>query len=162
MNYLRSKQNQIAKNKKKIILKILIFLAALFLILGQKNVRSFFARAFLSVGRPIWHLGNEVSTKLGDLNLIFKTKKSLMDENNSLNDKINKLEAENLDHKILFEENILLKDMLGRKLETNLVLAIILSKPNITPYDTLVIDTGFLNGIKVEDKVFAYGNILIG
>jgi cell shape-determining protein MreC len=162
MNYLRSKQNQIAKEKKRVILKILIFLAVLFLILGQKNVRSFFTRAFLSVGRPIWHLGNGVSAKLVDLNLLFKTKKSLMNENDSLNDKINNLEAENLDRKTLFEENILLKDMLERKLETNLVLAIILSKPNAVPYDILVIDAGSLNGIKAEDKVFAYGNILIG
>jgi len=166
MDYLRAKKNIIAKDKKKVILKILIFLAILFLILGQKNIRSFFARAFLSIGRPIWYLGGGVSTKLGDFNLIFKTKKSLMDENNSLNDKINNLEAENLLRKTLLEENILLKDMLNRKLETNsgaeFVLGVILSKPNAVPYDILVIDIGSLNGIKAEDKVFAYGNILIG
>ena len=162
MNYLRAKKNAIAKDKKKIILKIFVFLTVFFLILGQKDIRSFFTRAFLSIGQPIWYLGNGFSTKLGDLYLILKTKKSLRDENDSLNDKVNKLVAENLDRKTLFEENILLKDMLGRKSETNLVLAIILSKPNIAPYDILVIDTGSLNGIKIEDKVFAYGNILIG
>ncbi len=60
-------------------------------------------------------------------------------------------------------ENISLKEILERKdPKTNMTLSAILSKPNQNLYDTLIIDAGIKQGIKVGDTVFALGNIPIG
>ena len=43
-----------------------------------------------------------------------------------------------------------------------MILASILSRPNQSPYDTLVIDIGARDGISVGQKVFALGNVPVG
>ena len=56
-----------------------------------------------------------------------------------------------------------LKEILGRKdPKATMVLGAILSKPNQSPYDTLIIDAGTAQGIKVADIVFADGAVPIG
>ena len=63
----------------------------------------------------------------------------------------------------LLAENTNLKEILGRKdLKKNMILSAILSKPNQSPYDTLIIDAGESQGIKMGNTVFAGGNIPIG
>src|SRR3989344_1361435 len=60
-------------------------------------------------------------------------------------------------------ENINLKEILGRKNEkTAMILAAVLSKPNQSPYDTIIIDAGTKQGLKTGDVIFALGNIPIG
>ena len=43
-----------------------------------------------------------------------------------------------------------------------MILSAILSKPNQSPYDTLLIDAGKAEGIKEGNTVFALGNVPIG
>ena len=43
-----------------------------------------------------------------------------------------------------------------------MILSAILSKPNQSPYDTLIIDVGTQEGLKTGDTVFALGNVPIG
>ena len=43
-----------------------------------------------------------------------------------------------------------------------MTLAVILAKPNQSPYDTLVIDVGTEQNLEVGDMVFAFGNVPIG
>jgi hypothetical protein len=53
--------------------------------------------------------------------------------------------------------------ILGRKNEqVDMILGVVLAKPNQSIYDTLLIDIGINHGVKVGDKVFASGNIPIG
>ena len=55
------------------------------------------------------------------------------------------------------------KEILGRKNEgTAVILAAILSKPNQSLYDTLIIDAGVKQGLQTGDLVFAEGNAPIG
>ena len=63
----------------------------------------------------------------------------------------------------LLAENASLKEILGRKDEkASMVLSAILSKPNQSPYDTLVIDAGAEEGLQIGEIVFALGNVPIG
>ena len=56
-----------------------------------------------------------------------------------------------------------LKEILGRKdPKVPMVLAAILAKPNQSPYDTLIIDAGTVEGIKTGDTVLALGDSPIG
>ncbi len=71
--------------------------------------------------------------------------------------------AETANYSSILDENLKIKEVLGRKDgETRMVLAGILSKPNRSPYDTLIIDVGTEHGIVSGQRVFALGNIPIG
>jgi cell shape-determining protein MreC len=62
----------------------------------------------------------------------------------------------------LKKENAELKNLLERKEKNNVVLAYVLKKPPFTAYDSYIIDVGENNGVKIGNKVYASGNILIG
>jgi len=63
----------------------------------------------------------------------------------------------------ILDDNSKMEEILGRKnAKANIVLAGILSKPNQSPYDTLIIDAGANNGIAPGQRVFALGNVPIG
>jgi cell shape-determining protein MreC len=64
---------------------------------------------------------------------------------------------------LLKKENEDLKGILNRnKTNEKLLLATVLVKPFLSAYDTLIIDTGSLDGVKINDKVLAEGSIYIG
>jgi cell shape-determining protein MreC len=93
----------------------------------------------------------------------FNSKKLLFLENENLKMQIAIYEGKNSNYNSILEENLKLKDTLGRKIEkVDLILASILSKPNRSPYDILVIDIGVKDGAYVGQKVFALGNVPIG
>ena len=72
-------------------------------------------------------------------------------------------EARMANYNSVILENLNLKETLGRKnSKTNMVLSAILSKPNQSSYDTLIIDVGIEQGIKEGNTVFALGNIPVG
>jgi cell shape-determining protein MreC len=66
------------------------------------------------------------------------------------------------DRDALFAENKELKKRLGRDPGVPRVLAGVLLRPPATPYDTLVIDAGFKDGIARGDAVTAGGTTVIG
>ena len=113
--------------------------------------------------RPILILGNNVGEKFGNLGAYFTSKNSLYLQNQTLQSQLNEEEMRMANYNSISDENIGLKEILGRKNEkTSMVLATILSKPNQSIYDTLVVDVGAKQGIKIGDTVFAFGNIPVG
>jgi cell shape-determining protein MreC len=87
----------------------------------------------------------------------------LYEQNQTLLAQLNQEEARISNYNSLLAENENLKESLKRKDEKiTMILSAILSKPNKSPYDTLVIDVGVNKGIEVGDTVFAEGNISIG
>ena len=63
----------------------------------------------------------------------------------------------------LQKENVVLKDLLDRKdSKQKTVLATVLVKPPLTPYDMLTLDIGEDYNVKVGDKVMVNANIYIG
>ena len=86
-----------------------------------------------------------------------------MDENKSLKQSLKDAELANLERDVLFGDNVALREALGRKPETkDIFVGVILSKPNASPYDTLIIDIGSEDSIVLGDLVFAHGDVPLG
>lgn len=66
------------------------------------------------------------------------------------------------DREALYQENLALKTLLGRKPQVERILGAVLIRPPATPYDTLVIDAGSAEGIALGDVVSAGGSATIG
>ena len=159
MSYLLDRKQKKKKAFSGLIIGGILVLIFIF------RVQFFYGLSTVShvVLRPFWSVENSLSTKFRNLSAYFSSK-------NSLNQKIQDLEAEmTLDQArmegvvTILDENEKLKEILGRKNEKlNLTLAVILGKPDQSLYDTLIIDLGGNQGVKVGDMVYALGNIPLG
>ena len=159
MSYLLDKK--IKRNK---LFKYAIFVVILFFLIYFR-VGVFNGLSYVSsvIFRPVLILGNSIGGSLSNAGAYFYSKKSLSFENENLKAKLNEQEARMSNYNSILDENLKIKETLGRKNEKiNLVLAGILSKPNQSPYDTLVIDMGAKSGLVSGQKVFALGNVPIG
>ncbi len=159
MNYLLDRKKK--KNKyPKIILGLVILL---FVIYFQANIFSGLGKMVHTIFRPVLVVGNNVKEKFSNDSSVFLSKKSLMIENENLKSQLVEKEASLVNYNGIVEDNAKLKEILDRKNEaSNMILGAILSKPNSSPYDTLIIDAGTEQGVAVGDKVFALGNVPIG
>lgn len=159
MTYLHDRRNRQAK-----IRNILIGVSVLlFLFLFQKYFFpqvSFVTNATLS---PLMRIGNNLRTNLKNTQNFFASQKALQAENNNLKKDLEEMKATTANYQTLQTDNETLKELLGRKApNSKFILAGILSKPNKSLYDTLIIDAGKDEGVVVGHLVFAVGNIPIG
>jgi cell shape-determining protein MreC len=100
---------------------------------------------------------------LQNIGVYFVSKSSLYNQNQKLQTEVSFDDVRMANYDSVMADDASLKEILGRvNPKTNMVLATILSKPNQSPYDILLIDAGITQGIKTEDTVFALGNIPIG
>ncbi|MES2416396.1 MAG: rod shape-determining protein MreC [Patescibacteria group bacterium] len=122
-----------------------------------------FSNASHFIFRPVIALGNSFGSTVYSSRSFFLSKKSLLKENESLKTQILESEADRANYASVVDENIKLKEILGRKNENiKLVLTGILSQANQSLYGTLIIDAGEKEGIRVGARVFAMGNIPVG
>ena len=159
MSYLLDK-----KEKRKKFLKIAIGVVA-FLALFYFRAGIFSGVSSLGQGvfRPVLVVWNSVGGKFNNFGAYFAWKSSLSSQNESLQSQLKDEETRILNYNTVLAENESLKEILGRmNTKKNIVLGAILSKPNQSPYDTLVLDAGIAEGIKTGDMVFAFGNIPMG
>ena len=159
MSYLLDK-----KIKRKKFFYIVFFIIVLFVFfyfrLGIFNGFSYASHKLFS---PVLVFGNNIGQKFSSVGSFFASKNSLYLENENLKSQISESQADRANYNSVLAENINLKEILGRKSENvNMILSAILSKPNQSPYDTLVIDVGIKQNIKIGDIVFALGNVPIG
>ncbi|MFA5934875.1 MAG: rod shape-determining protein MreC [Candidatus Paceibacterota bacterium] len=104
-----------------------------------------------------------ISNSILNNGLLLSSKKSLIKENEVLKEQISKGEKDRIIFDLVKKENEELKDILNRKSnKNNYVLGSVLIKPFLSPYDTLIIDVGSSDGIKIGSKVLADGNSFIG
>ena len=66
------------------------------------------------------------------------------------------------DRNALYQENLELKNRLGRDTRSSVILAGVLLRPPATPYDTLIVDAGLSEGVHSGDFVSAGGTARIG
>ena len=90
------------------------------------------------------------------------SKKNLLISNKQLKKDLGEAEMMLVDRNNLLKENIELKEILNRVGYKDLIVASVLVKPNISIYDSLIIDVGENLNIEIGDRVFAFGNIIIG
>ena len=137
MNYeLKSsiKRNRISLPFKVMIVVILILFILHFI------APNFISNILMTFVRPLWIIDRNSNVKVSML--LPETQNAIIAE--------------------LKKENIELKNILNRKESKNVLLAYVLKKPPFTAYDSYIIDVGSNDGVKINDKVYASGNILIG
>lgn len=159
MSYLLNTKTK----QKKIIWAF--FILVLFIVLFYFRVGIFNSLSFVAHGffRPIIRVGNSIGEKFSSFGVYFVSKSSLETENENLRTQIMENNTRMINYDSVLAENLSLKEILERKgEERQMILSAILSKPNQSLYDTLIIDVGTNKGIKVGDMVFAFGNIPLG
>lgn len=93
---------------------------------------------------------------------LLKSKQALYEENQTLRTRLGEMEYLAIKNTALEMENKELTFLLGRKKEETTALARVISRPNVSPYDTAIIDIGSQRGIHVGDRVVALGDFLVG
>lgn len=159
MSYLLDKK--IRKNK---YFKYAIFFVILFIfIYFRSGIYRGFSTVSSVVFRPVLVLGNKIGDIFSGTGSYFSSKKSLLLENENLKNQLSEISNKESNYDTVLNENLSMKEALGRKnLSANMILGSILSKPNQSPYDTLIIDLGAKDGIIAKQRVFAIGNVPIG
>jgi len=139
----------------------LVGLGALLLILGfffgaaLRGAVAFLLIPFYTVER------SAVSWTAGFLGG-FASRENLANENEQLRRELAQGEILVLDRNRLYEENLALKERLGRLAEPDVITAGVVLAPPKVPYDTLLLDAGQSDNVEVGDKVAAGGTVLIG
>jgi len=157
--YQFQNKNKYKNNTFKVILILIVVI--LFFVLG---IISWTGGFFHSVGSPFWKARNSLDNSVSLVtSSISRSKKSIILENESLRNKYTELEFKMIDYSLLQSENEHLKELLGRvKPSDNYILGTILTKPNRSPYDTIIIDVGEKDGVVVGEQVFGNIEIPIG
>jgi len=159
MHQFRDKK-QIEKRKR--FIKNFI-LSIVFLLLAISGVFAVTGRLFNFIGKPIWQAGNFVSQNFEDIGYIARSKSSVYKDNDNLLRENSELKVRMVDYNILKNENFQLKDLFDRTpLTKDLILGNILTKPNYSPYDTIIIDIGEKSNISVGDVVYSGSDIPVG
>lgn len=154
----RRDNNQERKKKFFIILTIFFFLFLFTLTPVGSATRSLLGQFAPSV----WGVGGKLVRFNTQIFSVFYSKSSLLEENEALKKEIRDISLKLLDRNLLYEENLALKERLGRSGPGQTVVARVLAKPPRSPYDTLVVDVGSREGIRGGEKVLYSDNIMIG
>lgn len=155
MNYRLDKKYK-RRNYTLVLVVLLIVIFFLFRAGKFNFVSDFLSRAVT----PIWK--TEIAFTDVFLKEVFTSKKDLIRQNEILKNRLNESEVKLLQASLLEKENESLKEIFLRSVGENNLIATILSKPNKSAYGTLIIDVGEADGAKVDDLVFAFGNVVIG
>lgn len=111
---------------------------------------------------PVWKVSDSLGDSIFSIPAFFSSKASLSAQNRKLQQDLLASQASVLDRNELFEENLALKERMGRIAQPNSALAVVLLRPPEVPYDTLLIDIGEDADIEVGDRVAGHGTLLIG
>jgi cell shape-determining protein MreC len=156
MTYLQ-RNRKTRGDKKRILLIVSIVILLVVLFFAGNTVRDFVQ----SVGRPILILGEKISSPLSVIPDYFKTKVQLVDDNEELIKENKKFKIELLTINELKKENEDLKNILNySETPEERMLARVISRPPLSPFDTFIIDLGEQD-ISVGASVF-HSNIHIG
>lgn len=161
-NYLQHHKEK----KKGLFTKtfIVVLIVSMIIITVRIFVPNLFTDISQSMSVLFWKNKNSSVENITNSAQFLRSKKSLIAENNELTLKVKELEFNLLELDFLKQENEFIKKFFGRETFNmeNSILGLVLSRPNVSPYDTFVIDIGKNSGIKENNNVYVDGNILIG
>ncbi len=155
MTYLRP-HNPPGQRAKKVGAVLLIFVLAVGAI--QWLVPWFFPSLFMTAAEPFWRA--EFSLSSGAV----RSPAELLAENEALKRQLADMQAAVASSSVgfLMQENAELKAEFGRASTTPRVLAAVLARPPLAPYDELILDVGADKGVSTTTLVYAPGGALIG
>ncbi|MGI9117939.1 MAG: rod shape-determining protein MreC [Minisyncoccia bacterium] len=163
MTSLLDKTQKSHYKKNRLIVGDVVFVLFLFIILffssrAIKHTRS--RGEFITV--PLWRLDERIVLIGKDLHYYFTSRNALENYITDLKNQVQNLQSANAELQVLKDENVKLKSQMSRSEANQRILATILVKPNRTPYDTIIVDAGSIEGVVSGSKVYANGNTLIG
>lgn len=101
-----------------------------------------------------------VSSEVIDLSVL--SKQSLIKKIVSLQSDLEHARVSENQQHVLEQENASLKAELGRPISKEGTIARIITRPNQSLYDTVIIDAGEENGVSVGKRVYAFGDVALG
>lgn len=111
---------------------------------------------------PVWKIADGFGEGVFAIPNYFKSKSDLIEQNRKFLQDLSLSQIAVLDRNQLYEENLALKERMGRIAQPNSALASVILRPPEVPYDTLLIDIGSDADIEVGDKVAGQGTLLVG
>jgi cell shape-determining protein MreC len=154
----RQDNNQRAKKKLFAFLLIVFF----FSIFAATPLSGLTAHMLQRFAPFLWNAGNSAASSFTKLSSVFTSKAVLVNENEALKNQIRDMSLKLLDRNLLYEENLTLKEKTGRSGFNQTITARVLAKPPQSIYDTLIIDVGSNEGVKVGERVLYGDNIVVG
>ncbi|MBT3282591.1 rod shape-determining protein MreC [bacterium] len=143
---------------------VVVLLVVVIIVVIRILFPNTFTSSLQSVSSPFWKAKNSSVEGVVNSSQLLRSKRSLIFENDNLKTKIEETEFKLLEFNFLSQENDSLKELLGRKTfdKDDAVLGAVLARPNVSPYDTFIIDIGKNSGIQKGDSVFVQGDVFIG
>jgi cell shape-determining protein MreC len=152
MSYLHDRKKNLRKKKLILVLSVFLFI----FILSITGLFRSLGGALHKIGFPMWRAENSVSNL--NTEYLVRTKKSVFKENENLTIQNKDLQTKMLDYELIKKENEDLKALFGRVgTKDEYILGNIITKPNRSLYDTIVIDIG-LNHDLIEGSI-VYANM---
>ena len=159
MSYLLDKKIQRKKISQITLVVIILVILFYFRVGVWKGLSSVSEIVF----HPVFVLGRGVEEKFQNIGSYFLSKNYLYNQNQKLQAEVSFDDARMANYNSIVLDNSSLKEILGRvDSKTTMTVAAILAEPNQSPYDTLLIDAGLTQGIKIGETVFALGDVPIG
>ena len=160
MNYLRkSNQRQILKRLVPVVI-VVLFAGITFSI--HIIAPDFFPRILNAVALPIWQARNGIADRINHTVDLIRSKQDLITQNETLTQKLAILKAALISKDMIERENTALRQMLGRNDLSKTLLAEVLVRPPQSAYDTLILDVGSANGVRIRDKIVFPPDIVLG
>ena len=123
---------------------------------------SFFPSGAHAVGKPLWQGNHAATLSLSDFFGLLHSKRELILQNRALSASLDEANTQLATLALVTAENTSLKSLLGREDSSKSLVAAVLARPNVSPYDTLLIDAGSAEGVSEGDIVYVAGNVALG
>jgi cell shape-determining protein MreC len=148
---------------KKIFLRSFILLLVILALWQWSALANSFHSGLTFFATPFWKIEKEIGNKIESYSTIFLSKKKLHEDNKNLRVLLKEEQLRGRSFSLLLLENQELRALLGeRKDERDFLLASVLVKPNRTPFDVLIVNSGGNEGVLEGNTVYAYSTIAIG
>jgi len=147
------------KMAKKSIFFVVVFLLIVFTVFP--SVFREFSSSANNVSIPLLNVKGQTTGGISGFFALFRSKESLYNQNLTLSEKVSDLEQKLSGYDFLIQENLELKNIFFQKTE-GYIFARVIARPNVTAYDTFLIDAGKSAGIKKGTKVFSGDTAIIG
>lgn len=140
--------------------RFLVTTVSLFVVVAILLVRTFAPETLVSVATPLWKSGAYVSQKTHGLFSVFYASSDLMRQRDMLADE--NLSLTNTNRALTTQLADITRLVGTRQESARHILAGVLARPPLSPYDTLTLDVGSSAGIQHGAFVFGPGNVPIG
>lgn len=119
-------------------------------------IRSIFPDTFFALSRPVWSLGESLTASVGTLTAPYESADELRKERDALRIE---LEVERNKSMVLSEQ---VADLSGLTSTAKRIVAGVLVRPPVSPYDTLVVAIDSQENVRVGARTYGPGGVPIG